>query len=126
MRRPPLAPKIRTEDPDSVLWPVVGKYRARLESGRFEFGRIRIYIATVLHFGDWLHAEGISISSISEVTLQRSLLDHLPHCQCRRPIPRGFFASRAALHHLLAVLREASIIGRPAPEAFDTELESST
>lgn len=123
MTHPPLSPKIRTEDPDNVLTPAVGVYCARLEAGRFKTKVMRVYLATVLHFGDWLRAEGLSVADISDETVRQFLFDHLPGCQCTRPIPRGFAASRAALNHLLAVLRSEEIIGQSNPSPFSDELE---
>jgi integrase/recombinase XerD len=122
MTHPPLSPKIRTEDPDNVLAPAVGPYRAHLEGGRFKAAVTRVYVATVLHFGDWLRTEEFSAADISEATVQRFLLDHLPRCQCMRPIPRGFATSRAALNHLLSVLRWEAVIGQPNPGPFADEL----
>jgi integrase len=122
MTHPPLSPKIRTQDPDNVLAPVIGVYRAHLEAGRFKADVTRVYLAIVLHFGDWLRAEGLSVADSSDETVRHFLFEHLPGCRCTRPIPRGFAASRAALNHLLAVLRSEEIIGQSNPGPFSDEL----
>ena len=123
MTNPPISPKIRTDDPNNILAEVIGTFRAYLEAGRFKTTVTRIYLGTAIHFGDWLRAEGISVEAVSEETVRHFLFDHLPKCQCTRPIPRGFLASRAALNHLLTVLRSDNIIGEPEVEPINGELD---
>lgn len=66
---------------------------------------ILIYIHSVAHFAYWLENNKISLSLVNETTMNQFLFEHLPVCDCSRICSRTLFNARAALRHLLKVLR---------------------
>jgi integrase/recombinase XerD len=117
----PLRLQLRVEDPDNVLWPIMGLYTDYLARGRYGVKRRRRYTAC-LHFGDWLRSEGAGPSDIDEARIGRFLTGHLTTCSCEHPAPRGLILNRAAINNLLRVLRLHNIVAVPAPDAIDVEL----
>ncbi|RTM13786.1 MAG: integrase [Bradyrhizobiaceae bacterium] len=118
----PLRLQLRTEDPDNVLWPIMGRYTDYLVRGRYGAKRRRRYTASALHFGDWLRSEGAGPGDIDETRIGRFLTDHLTTCSCGHPVPRGLILNRAALNNLLRVLRAHNIVAAPVPDAIEVEL----
>lgn len=114
--------QLRVEDPDNVLWPIMGLYTDYLLCGRYAAKRRRRYTASALHFGDWLRSEGAGPADVDEVRIGRFLTDHLTTCTCEQPVPHGLILNRAALNNLLRVLRAHSIVVPPAPDAIELEL----
>lgn len=113
---------LRTEDPDNVLWPIMGLYTDYLARGRYGAKRRRRYTACALHFGDWLHSEDAGPSNIDEARIGRFLTGHLAICSCEPPVPRGLILNRAAINNLLRVLRMHCIVASPAPNVIEVEL----
>lgn len=118
----PIRLQLRTNDPASILGPFIQKYREHLEGGRYKPEHVRRYIAVVVHFGQWLRIEGHAVSAIDETIVGRFLSEHLPHCACLRPVPLKQFENRAALNHLIRLLRAAGAIERPADDEITREL----
>lgn len=54
-----------------------------------------------------------SMSALDELVVKQFLTEHLPHCVCIEPVARDFHDLRAALGHLLVVLREQGAIPLP-------------
>lgn len=52
-----------------------------------------------------------------EHTVEQFLDHHLPRCDCPSPMMRVHHILRAALGHLLVVLREQRVIAEPTPPA---------
>lgn len=118
----PLRLQLRIDDQANILAPHLRSYREHLETGRYGPTRQRRYTASVLHFGQWLHAEGYAVSGIDEVIVGRFLSDHLPRCSCPRPVPQGLIPNRAALTHLVRILRSKGAIERPVVDEITREL----
>jgi len=118
----PLRLQLRIDDPENILAPHLGSYRERLGTGRYGLTRQRRYTATVIHFGQWLRLEGYAVSGIDEAIAARFLSDHLPRCSCPRPVPRGLIANRAALTHLVRILRSTGAIERLPVDEITREL----
>ncbi|WP_400766959.1 tyrosine-type recombinase/integrase [Methylosinus sporium] len=118
----PLRLQLTIEDPDNVLWPIMGLYTDYLARSRYEAKYRRRYAASVLHFGDWLRGDGARPSDIDEIRISRFLTGHLTTCSCEHPVPRGLIPNRAALNNLLRVLRMHNIAAAPAPNAIELEL----
>ena len=81
---------------------------------------IRRYIVALEHFDSWLRRTRRTVSSIDEAVVGRFLQDPLPRCRFRPPCNRTIQDVRAALGHLLTVLRStgrvrAVEIPRPTP-----------
>ncbi|NEK19493.1 tyrosine-type recombinase/integrase [Rhizobium leguminosarum] len=114
--------RLRTEDPANLLWPFVGLFLEHLSQGRYHETRRRKYIASTLHFGDWLRARRIAPENIDEKCIRRFLSEHGSGCTCTYKTPSSPIIMRAALNNLLRVLRAKSLIGSPTPNAVETEL----
>ena len=71
------------------------------------------YIACIAHFAHWLTRSGIDIHGIGEEVVRQFLDDHLPDCNCARQVHRVHRDLRAALRHLLVVLRANDVISEP-------------
>lgn len=114
--------QLRIEDPDNVLWAVMGFYTDYLVRSRYGAKRRRRYTASALHFGDWLRSHGNGPGDIDEVLIGLFLMGHLRNCSCDYPTPHGVILNRAALNNLLRVLRKHDIAAAPAPDAIELEL----
>lgn len=53
----PLSLHLRTDDPGNALATAIGSYDDHLQAGRYGLRRRR-YLASVIHFGQWLSEEG--------------------------------------------------------------------
>ena len=117
----PLRLQLRTDDPTNVLTPYLSAYRQHFEAARYR-SKTRRYIASVIHFGEWLHVEGYAVSAVDEQVVVRFLSEHLPSCTCPRPVPQGLITNRAALNHLIRLLRGQGVIVSPAHDHVEREL----
>lgn len=85
-------------------------YVEHLSTRRHSVLTIQQYTQSVEHFNSWLSKKGLSIGDINEEVVQQFLLRHLPHCRCRKLKAGTLKQIRAALNHLLIVLRETNRI----------------
>lgn len=118
----PLRRQLRTEDPANILAPFIKGYREHFEAGRYGVKRVRRYVACIFHFGGWLRAEGYAIHDVDEAAVGRFLSNHLPSCACPRPVQAHLITNRAALNHLIRVLRAQGIVSCPTIDALTHEL----
>jgi len=110
----------------SVLNPSADAYVGYLRQHGYCFGSIRAYLHAVGHFAHWLTQQRIPLDRIDEALVRRFLARHLPTCRCPRPCKRGVHEVRAALKHLLRVLRHQGRIAGPSttiPAALRDELD---
>ena len=84
---------------------------------------IQNYLGCLAHFGRWMSQCELSIECIGEELVRRFLDDHLPQCDCARPVCRNRVELRAALGHLLLVLRAEAVIPEAAPGTTPVEEE---
>ena len=94
----------------SGLGPVYEDLVEHLALRRHSVLTIQQYVQSVEHFDGWLRKKGLSVGDINEEVVQRFLIRHLPRCRCRKPKGRTLHPIRAALNHLLIVLRETGKI----------------
>jgi hypothetical protein len=99
----------------SRLAPHIDAFVAHLRLGRYAAGTTRDYIAGVAHFARWMTHRRLPIRLLNERTVGRFLRDHLPLCDCPSPVLQVNGDLRAALGHLLVVLREQGVIAEPPP-----------
>lgn len=78
-------------------------------------GYVRSCEAAVVHLPMWMKQAGLSLADVGEELVAEFLEDHLPACRCTTSA-RHPTTVRAALGHLLVVLRSAGAI---APEPMD-------
>ncbi len=117
----PLSLQLRTDDPDNAFAITIGSYDEHLQAARYGLRRRR-YLASVVHFGEWLNNEGIAASHIDESLIARFLSEHLPRCGCQRPVPLRMIEVRAALNILLRLLRIQGIVACPTDDKIAREL----
>jgi integrase/recombinase XerC len=84
---------------------------------------IQNYLGCLAHFGRWMSQCELSIECIGEELVRRFLDDHLPQCDCALPVCRNRAALRAALGHLLLVLRAEAVVPETAPGTTPVEEE---
>ncbi len=99
---------------ESQLTPYVDALTHYFTQAGYAPGTGAIYMASIAHFAHWLSRCGIDIHYIGEGIVQQFLDNHLPDCDCPRPVCRVRTDLRAALRHLLVVLRAHSVIAEPS------------
>ena len=117
----PLSLQFRTDDRGKSFATVVESYNDHLQAGRYGH-RCRRYVASVVHFGHWLSSEGVAATNVDEAMIRRFLSEHLPRCECSRPIPLRMIEVRAALNLLLRLLRAQGVAAIPATDEIEREL----
>ena len=75
---------------------------------------VNSYLSCIAHFAHWCTCGGIEGRLIDEHVVSRFLDKHLAHCRCAARCRRAKSEIRAALSHLLAVLRDHGLIARKA------------
>jgi integrase/recombinase XerD len=116
----PISLQLRTADPDGPFAAIIDNYDEYLR--RSQHGSRRRYLASVIHFGQWLNSENFGISYVDEMAIGRFLSEHLPICTCTRPIPCRKIEVRAALNILLRLLRTQGIVDAPNDDEIAQEL----
>jgi site-specific recombinase XerD len=66
---------------------------------------VTVYLESVAHFAHWSARQRIRLAEINEGVIGRFLERHLPVCRCARRCQRTRHGVRAALVHLLRLLR---------------------
>jgi len=99
---------------DSQLAPHVDAFMLHLFDCRYASNTINNYLAGLTHFAHWISQCNIDVKSIDETLIQQFLDDHLPHCHCEAPVFLARKDLRAALGHLLVLLRANAVIADPA------------
>ena len=113
----------------SVLSPSVDAYVGYLQRHRYRASTVHAYVHSVGHFAYWLTEERISLRGLDELLVRRFATEHLPSCRCPGPRQCSSHQVRAALGHLLRVLRNDGSISPPRvalPQAIHDELERFT
>jgi integrase/recombinase XerC len=111
---------------ESQLAPYVEAFTHHLTEGRYASPTVDKYIACIAHFAYWSTQCRLNIHRIDEKVVQQFLDDHLPHCDCASQVRHARSDLRAALGHLLIVLRADAVIAEPpvGTTAVDEELRS--
>ena len=100
---------------NSALTPHLDVFAAYLERGRYAANTAKGYVAGIAHFARWMTQCHLPVQLLDEHTVEQFLGNHLPRCDCPTPVMRVHDDLRAALGHLLDVLREQGAIAQPAP-----------
>jgi site-specific recombinase XerD len=115
---------------NSTVWHVDGRiapyldiFKAHLIKRGYAAGTVGTYMACVAHFARWLGRSGLDVARIDEATVRRFLDVHLPNCHCAKPVCRVYTDSRAALGHLLVVLRINAAIAEPPLGILPVDVE---
>lgn len=112
-----LSLQLRIDDPSNAFATTIKRYDEHLQAGRYGLRRRR-YLASVIHFGLWLRVEGLAASHVDEAVIGQFLVEHLPQCACRRPVPPRMIEVRAALN----LLRTQGIVAVPGTDEIGREL----
>jgi integrase/recombinase XerD len=111
---------------NSPINPVIENYISDLMNRGYSESTIRAYAHSVAHFSYWLSNNKIRLNRLNETIKKRFLYEHLPACDCPSPCKRSLIDVRAALEHLLEVLRSNGLIGaspRPYTKSLGEELK---
>jgi site-specific recombinase XerD len=95
---------------NSVLAPHLDAFIAYLQSGRYATGTTSGYLRGIAHFAYWMTQNNLSVQALDERTVEQFLIDHLSRCDCPRPVMCTYRDLRAALGHLLRVLRQQGVL----------------
>lgn len=109
----------------SVLSAQVVPYVRYLVERRYSVLSIRNYLNCIVHFSYWLKKRQDGLHCIDELLVQRFLDAHLPRCDCPGNTQRSRHQVRAALSHLLIVLRASNAIpaqADPTPRSIRDEV----
>lgn len=99
---------------DSALAPHVHCFIEHLTQHRYSRRTIRGYVRCFAHFARWAAQSRLAIKQVDERCVRRFLDDHLPRCNCPKPVSRSRSDLHAALKHLLRVLRTNAVIAERA------------
>src|SRR5271155_3876160 len=100
---------------NSVLAPHAVAFAAYLRRGRYAATTVKGYLAGIAHFARWMTVCSLPVQLLDEKVVKQFLGNHLPRCGCPAPVMRVHDDLRAALGHLLSVLREQGAIMGPRP-----------
>jgi len=95
---------------DSQLAPHVDAFTHYLSERRYTSHTIDAYLSCIAHFARWMSQCQLDVHRLDEEVVRWFLEDHLPQCDCARPVRRTRSDLRAALRHLLVVLRVNAVI----------------
>jgi len=110
----------------SVLSPSLDAYVDYLQRHRYSASTVQVYVHCVGHFAYWLTEQRMPLRGLDELLVRRFATEHLPSCRCPGRCQRSAHEVRAALEHLLRVLRANGCISAPCvalPQAIHDELE---
>lgn len=100
---------------NSSLAPHLDAFVARLKHGNYAANTTKRYVAGIAHFARWMTQCDFPVQRLDERTVEQFLGNHLPRCDCPAPVIRVHGDMRAALGHLLDVLREQGVMAQSAP-----------
>ncbi len=100
---------------NSPLAPHLDAFVAHLSRGRYATQTAKTHILGVAHFARWMTQCSLPVPLLSEQTVRQFMSNHLPRCNCPRPVLRVRNDLRAALGLLLVVLRQQGAVAPVAP-----------
>ncbi len=98
---------------DGPIAPHIDAFKQHLADGRYASSTVAGYLSNIAHFAQWVRGKRLRLCRIDEGSIAQFLDHHLPHCQCVGPIRHDRCDHRAALGHLLFVLRARGVIAPP-------------
>jgi site-specific recombinase XerD len=97
----------------SPIGPYAIAFKHHLTERRYATNTIASYVAEVTHFARWACIRRLPLVRIDEVSVAIFLDDHLPSCACTGHTRLDRADHRAALGHLLVVLRAQGAVAQP-------------
>lgn len=111
-----LAPATQRWLRNSPVTPYVLIYLDYLTECRYADATSEHHLAGLAHLGLWMGLNHFRIKDLSEALVTQFLDDHLPNCDCPRPICQTRADLSAACGHFLRILRDrAAIPALPRP-----------
>lgn len=111
---PALNPTVRGWLLDGSLAAYVPAYVARLHQGSYSRRYFNRKLAAVGHFAHWMSLCRLRADRLDESHIDQFLHEHLPHCDCAPRVMCARGDTRAALTHLLSLLRQQAVVA-PVP-----------
>ena len=105
------------------LAPYAGVYEDYLSDCGYAPSTKGGYVRCLVHFGRWMSECGLNAEDLDEEVVARFLDEHLPHCRCPAPVGHTRAELRAALGHLLWVLRANAVIPERVLETTPVDKE---
>jgi len=123
------APSRRTDHDwlaDGPIGPHIAAFKQYLIDHQYAAVTTANYLADITHFARWVRARRLPLRRIDEAAVIEFLDEHLPNCRCTASVPHDRRDHRAALGHLLTVLRAQGAIAPPpvSTRPVDEELQS--
>ncbi|HKT95622.1 MAG TPA: site-specific integrase [Paraburkholderia sp.] len=87
---------------------IVSRYVDYLRDRRYASDTIQRYLASLRHFARRLDKR-LTLDDIDDALVMEFVDVHLPHCRCPRPCMHHVNTVRAALRHLLSVLKDEGL-----------------
>ncbi len=110
---------------NGLLAPYHAAFVEKLQHGRYAAGTIKSSVSGIAHFSRWMTQQNLQVHCLNEQVVKQFLTEHVPHCVCTKPVEHDFRGLRAALGHLLVVLREQGAIPLPPSPTGDIADELS-
>ena len=120
---PRLQPHARAWLRQSALDAYVSEYCVYLRSRGYAPDTQRSYLCCIAHFAHWMRRERLALKRFDEDAVARYLTEHLRRCDCEEPVRRLVHENRAALVHLLRILRASGAIAGPRKPHGQVEAE---
>lgn len=108
---------------DGPIGPYVEAFKQHLTERRYAAHTFDSYVAGIAHFACWARSRRLRLHRIDEGSITEFLDGHLPNCNCAGPTRRDRCDLRAALGHLLVVLRAQGAVAPPTVGATPVEVE---
>ena len=108
---------------DGPIGPYVDAFKQYLIQRRYATKTVVLYLRCITHFARWMHARRLRWRGIDEGLIAEFLDEHLSNCDCAGAISHELGNHRAALGHLLVVLRAQGAIAPPAASTTPVDEE---
>jgi integrase/recombinase XerC len=106
-----------------LLAPYVDAFKQYLTARGYAATTIANCVRSVAHFAQWAHGRRLRVQRVDEAAVAEFLGKHLRCCRCTGPVQRDPRGLRAALGHLLVVLRAQRVIASPAVSSTPVDQE---
>ena len=108
---------------EGPLLPYVDVFKQYLFDRGYTAKYIASCIGRIAHFAQWFYRQNLPVRGINEAVVAEFLDKHLPHCDCAGHAQRDRLGLRAALVHLLVVLRAQDAISPVIVSTTDVDIE---